>query len=88
MTLMGYHQVHNSLPNEVRMYVDDFDNDDEDDWKPKMKKQRITKTNNKRKTKPNKDVFVVVSPSTSQLNFDKSIHPLKKLWSVIYSRIY
>jgi hypothetical protein len=50
--------------------------DEEDDWKPKKKKRRVV-TKNKKKL--NKDLLVVVSPSTSQIGFPNCIIPLDKL---------
>jgi hypothetical protein len=61
------------LSNEDEEYID---NDEEDDWKPKKKRRRVA-TKNKKKI--NKDLLVVVSPSTSQLDFPNCIIPLNKL---------
>jgi len=64
------------LSNEDEEYID---NDEEDDWKPKKKKRRVV-TKNKKKI--NKDLLVVVSPSTSRLDFPNCIIPLNKLHPV------
>lgn len=81
MTLVSSNRIPNCISSDDQKYVDDFDNDEEDDWKPKKKKQRITKLNNKNKNK-NKDVLVAVSSSTSKLNYLESMISLNKLWCV------
>ncbi|CAF1338268.1 unnamed protein product [Rotaria sordida] len=83
MTLISSNKIHHCISNEDQEYIENFDNDDEDDWKPKKKKQRVTKLHNKNKTKKNKDLLVVVSPSSSKLNFSNSIIPRNKLCPMI-----
>jgi len=77
--LINSNKTHLRISNEDEEYIDDFDNDEEDDWKPKNKKRPLKSTNNKNKKKKNKDLVVLVSPSTSKLHFPNCIIPLNKL---------
>ena len=83
MTLIGSNKTLLRLSNEDKDYIDDFDNDEEDEWKPKKKKRRkATTTNNKTKKTKKNDLLLVVSPSTTKLDFPNCIIPFNQLWYI------